>query len=647
MTTNIRSLDVFNLIAPNNMAYDIAKTFMWLEMKRNQWMTEKKEIRDYIFATSTAYTTNQRLPWKNSTHIPKLCQIRDNLAANYIAALFPNDRPIVWEGDDESSEAKAKRLAIQTYIENKMRQGGFRTEMAKCINDWIDYGNCFAMTEYVSENAKDSLTGEKITGFIGPRMARISPLDIVFNPVATNFRDTPKIIRSIKTLGTLQADIEDRPELGYYKDVFEKIIDTRSGLISAMQTTNQQGLGISQGDYFKNTAFQMDGFSNYLEYFQSNYVELLDFYGDYYDTNEKKFYKNVIITVVDRCHVVRNIPNPSWTGHSGIEHCGWRLRPDNLYAMGPLDNLIGMQYRIDHLENAKADAFDLVVHPVMKVKGFVEDFEYQPGERIFTDNDSDVEFMRTDLANIATAETQIAMYEQKMEEMAGAPKQAMGFRSPGEKTAFEVQILENGSNRIFLNKTSYLEENFMEKLLNTMLESSRRNMSPSDVIRVQDDEFGAVSFMTITKDDITANGKIRPIGARHFMRNANIVQNLSQLGNSHFGQDPSVNVHISGKKMAHLFEELLDLERYGLVQDNIRIYEQIETQGIVASATQMMAQEQQPAPGQGLAGLPGTAPAPSAGAPPGPETMDRNAIHEQQANQLAAKEGVIPGARAS
>lgn len=647
MTTNIRTLDVFNLIAPNNMAYDIAKTYMWLEMKRNQWMTEKKEIRDYIFATSTAYTTNQRLPWKNSTHIPKLCQIRDNLAANYIAALFPNDRPIVWEGDDESSEAKAKRLAIQTYIENKMRQGGFRTEMAKCINDWIDYGNCFAMTEYVSENAKDTLTGEKITGFVGPRMVRISPLDIVFNPVATNFRDTPKIIRSIKTLGTLQADIEDRPELGYYKDIFEKIIDTRSGLISAMQTTNQQGLGISQGDYFKNTAFQMDGFSNYLEYFQSNYVELLDFYGDYYDTNEKKFYKNVIITVVDRCHVVRNIPNPSWTGHSGIEHCGWRLRPDNLYAMGPLDNLIGMQYRIDHLENAKADAFDLVVHPVMKVKGFVEDFEYQPGERIFTDNDSDVEFMRTDLANIATAETQIAMYEQKMEEMAGAPKQAMGFRSPGEKTAFEVQILENGSNRIFLNKTSYLEENFMEKLLNTMLESSRRNMSPSDVIRVQDDEFGAVSFMTITKNDITANGKIRPIGARHFMRNANIVQNLSQLGNSHFGQDPSVNVHISGKKMAHLFEELLDLERYGLVQDNIRIYEQIETQGIVASATQMMQQEQQPAPGQPIAGLPGTAPPPSSGPTPGPDTIDRAALTEQRATQLTGKQGTVPGAQAS
>lgn len=631
MATDLRALDVFSLIQPQSMAYDIAKTFQWLEMKRNAWLTEKQEIRNYIFATDTAYTTNQSNPWKNSTHIPKLCQIRDNLNANYMAALFPNDRPIVWEGDDEDSQAKDKRLAIQHYMENKMRSGGFRTEMGKCVNDWIDYGNCFAGTEYVSESNTDTATGEKITGYVGPKLVRISPLDIVFNPVAANFRDTPKIVRSIKTLGTLKADIDDHPELGYYKDIFDDIMKKRSHVISTVTSVeNQKFTGISQGDYFKNTAFSIDGFSNYIEYFQSNYVELLDFYGDYYDTNTKEFHKNVIITVIDRWCVVRNVPNPSWTGHSGIHHCGWRLRPDNLYAMGPLDNLVGMQYRIDHLENAKSDAFDLIVHPVIKVKGFVEDFNYAPGERIFVgeEDGSDVEFMRTDLQAIVSAETQIQMYEQKMEEMAGAPKQAMGFRSPGEKTAFEVQILENGSNRIFLNKTSYLEEVFMEPALNDMLEVSRRNMSPAEVVRTQDDATGTVSFMQINKDDITANGKIKPIGARHFMRNANIMQNLAQFSNSHLGQDPSVNAHISGKGIAHLIEELLDLERFKIVQDNIRIYEQLET-------SQIMAAGQQVAQQQGLSPqVPGATP---------PDQMDRQALLDQRSTQLAGRQGEIPG----
>lgn len=630
------------------MAYDIAQQYQWLEMKRNQWLASRKEIRDYVFATDTAFTTNQTLPWKNSTHIPKLCQIRDNLNANYISALFPNDRPIVWEGDDEDSESKNKRLAIQHYLENKMRKGGFQTEMAKCINDWIDYGNCFAMTEYVSEETKDAVTGEKITGFVGPRMVRISPLDIVFNPVAANFRTTPKIVRSIKTLGTLKADIDDHPELGYYKDIFTNIVEKRAALITALSADNQKFTGISQGDYFKNTAFQIDGFSNYLEYFQSNYVEVLDFYGDYYDTKTKEFHKNKLISVVDRWATIRNVDNPSWIGHAGIYHCGWRLRPDNLYAMGPLDNLVGMQYRIDHLENAKADAFDLTIYPVIKVKGFVEDFNYAPGERIFVGEqpESDVTFMRTDLQNIASADTQIQMYEQKMEEMAGAPKQAMGFRTPGEKTAFEVQILENGSNRIFLNKTSYLEEVFMEPILNDMLESARRNISPSEVVRIQDDATGAISFMNITKDDIAANGKIRPIGARHFMRNANIMQNLAQWSNSHLGQDPSVNVHVSGKKIAHLVEELLDLERFQLVQDNIRVFEQIETQNIVKTATQQL--QATPGEGQPPPGTPDN-PVPNAlqpppGSPAGPNTASQAALIGQRATRLSGVQGSLKSA---
>lgn len=141
MPTGNRALDINMLLQPNQLASTIASTFMRWEMMRNQWLMEKQEIRNYIFATDTMTTTNQSLPWKNSTHIPKLCQIRDNLHANYMAAMFPTDEPIVWEGDDESSDSKQKRQAIQAYMNNKMRMGAFRTELSKCVLDYIDYGN--------------------------------------------------------------------------------------------------------------------------------------------------------------------------------------------------------------------------------------------------------------------------------------------------------------------------------------------------------------------------------------------------------------------------------------------------------------------------------------------------------------------------
>jgi hypothetical protein len=252
-----------------------------------------------------------------------------------------------------------------------------------------------------------------------------------------------------------------------------------------------------------------------------------------------------------------------------------------------------MQYRIDHLENAKSDAFDLIIHPVMKVKGYVEDFEYGPGERIYCGDEGDVEFQSPDVTMLQ-ADTQIAIYEAKMEEMAGAPKQAMGFRTPGEKTAYEVQVLENGANRVFLNKSAYFEEMFLEPALNSMLETARRNMGPSDLVKVLDDQFGAAEFMKITKDDIAAKGKLRPIGARRFARNANILQNLTQLAASPLGADPAVNAHVSGIGMAKLIEELLDLERFDLVQDNIRISEMLETEKLKQSAQQIVMEQGTP-----------------------------------------------------
>lgn len=571
-----KAIEIRDVMKPDGLATQIADMFVEWEMYRQTWASQKKEIREYLFATDTRHTTNSSLPWKNSVHIPKLCQLRDNLQANYMAAMFPNDRPINWEGDDENADAVEKRRVIEAYMENKLRQSKFRTEVAKCVNDFIDWGNCFALVEFVNETTQDQITGETITGYVGPRMSRISPLDIVFDPTAARFEDSPKVIRTVETLASLRSKMESHPELAYLEEVFKKMKESRHHF-----------RGTTPGDYTKNATYQMDGFGSWEDYMDSNYVELLTFYGDIYDPEKDELRKNQILTVVDRSYIIREETNPSWFGTAPIFHVGWRLRPDNLYAMGPLDNLVGMQYRIDHLENAKSDAYDLILHPVMKVIGTVQDFDYGPGERIYCGDDGDVTFMPPD-TTMLSADTQIAIYEAKMEEMAGAPKQAMGFRTPGEKTAYEVQILENGANRIFLNKTSYFEEMFLEPIINTMLETSRRNMEPSELIRVVDDQFGAVAFMKVTKEDITARGKIRPVGARHFARNANIIQNLTQLANSVIGQDGAVMNHISGLKLAKVVEELLGLERFDLVSENVRVMEQAETQRVAGAAQQVL-----------------------------------------------------------
>jgi hypothetical protein len=217
--------------------------------------------------------------------------------------------------------------------------------------------------------------------------------------------------------------------------------------------------------------------------------------------------------------------------------------------MGPLDNLVGMQYRIDHLENLHADVFDMIAYPMLKLKGYVEDFEYAPGNRILCGDDGDADFLHPD-ATALTAKTEIQAIISRMEELAGAPKEAAGFRSPGEKTKFEVQLLDNAANRIFMNKITHFQHNFLEPLLNFMLQLSRRNLTGYDISRTLDSDIDAVIFSSITRDDITANGILRPQGAENFAYKANLLQTMTAIGNSHWAQDPAVQVHLSGKGIA-------------------------------------------------------------------------------------------------
>jgi hypothetical protein len=171
-----------------------------------------------------------------------------------------------------------------------------------------------------------------------------------------------------------------------------------------------------------------------------------------------------------------------------------------------------------------------------------------------------------------------------MEELAGAPRQAMGIRTPGEKTAFEIQSLDNASGRIFQQKVQKFEEELVEQLLNQMLEAARRNIGPAETVKVLDDDFAVQEFLSITPDDLNQKGKLYPIGARHFAKQAQVAQNLLGLVNSGAYQDPAVSAHISGKRIAELFEENLGLGKFDLVQDNIRIAEQQNTQSLATQA---------------------------------------------------------------
>lgn len=572
-------LHVNQLIADNteSMARQLRQTYERWRIQRLARDEERKELRNYLFATDTSTTTNSSLPWKNRTTVPKLTQIRDNLHANYYDAIFPNEDWLRWEGNSQDDITKEKRTAIEAYIKNKCKQSGFMETMSRCLLDYIDNGEAFAEVVWVNETHWDDILGEEVVTYIGPKVFRISPWDHYYNPTAVSYRKSPKFTRYLKNVGELVKEQKVRTDLQFDDSAFEKMIKYRKSLSAC-----------SYEDLNKAEGYLADGFGTMSEYLGSGLVEILEFEGDLYSEEDGVLYENRLITVADGTIILRNIPNPNWLGTDNKVKVNWRDRPDNLYGMGPLDNLVGMQYRLDHLENLKADALDLTIHPPLKIKGDVEPFTWGPGTEIHLPEDGDVESLAPNSAAFQV-NNEIAYLMNLMEEMAGAPKQAMGFRTPGEKTAFEVQQLENAASRIFNNKILKFSIEFMEPLLNLMLESAKRNMVMSDIIRVMDDDFGVSEFVNITREDITAKGKLFPMGSRHYAARAQMIQNLTGIANSPLLQ--LIQPHLSSVKLATFIEDVMGLTKYSLFRTNIAVAEQAETQRLISTERANIAEE--------------------------------------------------------
>ncbi len=556
------------LLAPQTMADWVSNLWDKYSNQRADVIQNWSEINKYITATDTTTTSNQSLPWTHKTTTPKLTQIRDNLHANYLSGLFPNDKWLTWQSYSKEDASRERAMTIASYMENKTREGGFRDTISRLLYDYIDSGNAFAMP--VFEARYKTIEDERVTDFIGPKAVRISPYDIVFNPTAATFENSFKVVRTIKTVGELKKLAETHPEHRFWEDALMQ---------RELKTAAVTKFG--KDDWAKAEQYTVDGFGNLQEYYQGDSVEILEFYGDWHDADTGVLATNRMITVIDRSTVVRNVDIPSYGGKPLIRHVGWRSRPDNLWSMGPLENLVGLQYLIDHYSNMASNALDLKVMAPLKIIGDVNEFKWEPMGEIHLDENGDVQEMAQNFGDVYAVFEWIQQIEARMEMYAGAPREAMGIRTPGEKTAHEVQTLENAAGRIFQEKIIQFEL-FMEEVLNDMLEVAHKNMDYLDLVRIVDPDIGAVRFKEITKDDITANGILRPIGARHFAQKAQELQNLMGIVNTPMFE--LIRPHTSGIAMTKFVEDVVDLKGYNIFAPNIAVQEAQDLDALTAQA---------------------------------------------------------------
>lgn len=556
-----KTFEIYELQQPDSLATAIANKFIGWENARDTWYRNAKETLENLYATSTKDIYNQSKETDNSTHIPKLTQIRDMIITYYLDAMFSLPDYVDWEAYDSESINFEARTTLKSVCKQMVEDSQFKPIIRELVEDYVDYGNAFATAVNVRETLVNN--GQYSIIYEGPKAVRIDPMSIYFDPLAVNFARAPKIIRTIKTLGELMVEADEMPDQTIeYKEALNKAIEKRTKI--------RNELASNAGDLIKDDICNIAGLGSWSDYYNSDTVELLTFYGDLYDIENNKLHKNTRIVIMDRSTVLLEEPIKNHGFNCNIFKAGWRDRKDNLWSMSPLDNIKGMQFMVDFLENKRADVFNYISNPVVVRRGDVEMPEdIYPGCEIGVDNDGDVDFLRPD-ATALQADLYVDRYMRLMEEMVGAPREAMGFRSPGEKTAFEVSQLNTASSRLFNEKTRKFETEMLEPLLTLMLRIFLSN--PNRTVKIRNEqEDGTVMFDEINLDDLSSQGRFVAMGSNTYTEKARIAQTLMQIYNSGIVSDPLVFNYFDPQIIAKAIAYTTGLDSWqGILKENAR-----------------------------------------------------------------------------
>ena len=538
---------------------------MWDEYNsyRTKAMEAWKEVDLYRFATDT-----KSLPggqnFDHSMHTPITHMVDEKLGSILNATAFPHEDWLGWQAVEIDDVSESKRKRILAYLKKIHAQTKFTRVGKKGLDDLKAYGNNFFQTSFVNMTRTE---GDKIiAGYVGPMTKRISPYNIVFDPTVADFEHTWKIVL-------------DRVSVGEFSEMVRK--DERFNSEAAL-AIKQRRIGSTNGsrsnDYFKDGQYIPAGFDSLTAYLKSGYVDLLWFYGSIYDEHTMEVIPNRCIVVADYDKVVCNYHKPN----SRIRKGSWKERPDNLWAQSPLEPIIGLNYMINHRENAKNDAIDRMIYPDQLYVGEPEIIHDEVTQRreIWAPVGGDARDIAPD-ASTLSFNTETQLISQTVMEAVGLPSDILGFRSPGEKTAFEVQNLTEGAFRGFIDHVAQWEQDCLEKVIADQIEIAHENFTEVATVIVETVD-GFKVPATVTQDDLKSSGTLVPMGARRFSRMLQQlagIQSMSQL-------IPVIGTHVNSFNLAKAVEVLSGLDDFGLVKRFAAIHEQGESQKEMALVEQ-------------------------------------------------------------
>ena len=570
MSTDVKTL--VNMMSPGdeerNLIDMLTHDFTNMESGRAAWEEERRELLLYLDATDTNTTTNSKLPFKNSTTINKIAQLHQNITTSYIEHLMPNSDWVDFVGATRDDMDVKKRQAVVSYVKGKVEASNLEGVLEQLASDYADSGIAGVHTRHVKQSSV-SVGGKIIPHYTGTITERINPNDLFYDVTASSLVAARKCIRTLYTMGGLKKHIMESTNPLMTMEQFETLRNERRSVREAV------GDGYSGRRKFDSLSKQ--GFGSMINYINEGIVEVLTFYGDFYDEEQDELMSNYEISMIDRKIIGRKASLESWNNSQNLHISVWEFRKDSLAPIGPLNRVVGLQYKLDKRENFKEDLFDRFLSPPLKKIGDVREKGTRggPDHEFQTEEGGDVAYM-TPPPEVLSGDNLLVTILQLMEDLSGSPRESIGQRTPGEKTKFEVQLLDQGQNKLFRRKVKKFERELLSPVLQDYLEQGRHHLDGTDLVKTYNQELGSTDFLDITQQDLNGNGTMVAQGASQFAEKANTLQNLNAIFQTPVGG--LINPSLSRKKLTRTVEQLADLTKYDLFTFGIGLQEDAELQ---------------------------------------------------------------------
>lgn len=555
---------------------ELTLTFTSMEGARTSHDREVRELKDFIDATDTRGTTNSKLPFKNSTTINKLAHLYMTATTTFMEHMIPNSNWIDFVGRDADSVNAEKREVVKAYVRGKVEASNLESVMERWVEDFWTDGYAVSHTRHVKRSTV-TVEGVVVNNYTGTVAERVSPADVYWDVTATSLHSATKCIRQLYTMGGLKKAINE--------GTFPLMTEEQFQQLRAERRSVREALSDGYNGRRKFDSLSKKGFGDMLNYINEGVVEVLTFFGTFYNEEKDELWDNYTITVIDRKMIGAREALETWNASQNLHITVNEFRKDTLAPIGPLARLVGMQYKIDKRENFREDLHDKFLNPTIKKIGDVREKGVRGGpNHVFEVEESgDVQYM-TPPAEVLQPDNQLFMMMSLMEDLSGAPKEAIGQRTAGEKTKFEVQLLDQGQNKIFRRKAKKFERELLTPTLQDYLEQGRRNLDASDVVRSFNNPQKATTFVEITADDLNLNGDIVARGATLFAEKANTLQNINVLLGSPLGA--LLAPHMSRTNLMNAVDFLSDLTPYNIFNFGIGLQEDQKLQRLAQTATQ-------------------------------------------------------------